>query len=132
MSVSVTERPGHRPTVLASFLYFDMSFTLWVLLGALGIYIAESLALRRCALNYPSTPWTWPAGTTPSQPRPTSSIRASTTGAPASTSGRSKDSRGRSVALLVDSLRRRAAHAIPASFTTSPMALARKHALGSI
>ena len=45
MSGSPAERPGHRPTVLASFLYFDMSFTLWVLLGALGIYIAESLAL---------------------------------------------------------------------------------------
>jgi NNP family nitrate/nitrite transporter-like MFS transporter len=36
---------GHVPTVIASFLHFDVSFTLWVLLGALGIPIAESLSL---------------------------------------------------------------------------------------
>lgn len=31
------------PTLIASFLHFDLSFMLWVLLGALGIYIAESM-----------------------------------------------------------------------------------------
>src|SRR6266851_5337947 len=36
---------GHLPTLIASFLHFDVSFMLWVLLGALGIYIAESLGL---------------------------------------------------------------------------------------
>ena len=36
---------GHLPTLFASFLHFDVSFMLWVLLGALGIYIAESLGL---------------------------------------------------------------------------------------
>lgn len=36
---------GHAPTLIASFLHFDISFMLWVLLGALGIYIAESLGL---------------------------------------------------------------------------------------
>ncbi len=36
---------GHRPTLIASFLHFDVSFMLWVLLGALGIYIAESAGL---------------------------------------------------------------------------------------
>ncbi|MBM3941355.1 MAG: NarK/NasA family nitrate transporter [SAR202 cluster bacterium] len=36
---------GHRPTLIASFLHFDVSFMLWVLLGALGVYIAESLGL---------------------------------------------------------------------------------------
>jgi NNP family nitrate/nitrite transporter-like MFS transporter len=36
---------GHPPTLLASFLHFDVSFMLWVLLGALGIYIAEDLGL---------------------------------------------------------------------------------------
>jgi NNP family nitrate/nitrite transporter-like MFS transporter len=36
---------GHPPTLLASFLHFDISFMLWVLLGALGIYIAEDLGL---------------------------------------------------------------------------------------
>jgi NNP family nitrate/nitrite transporter-like MFS transporter len=36
---------GHPPTLIASFLHFDLSFMLWVLLGALGIYIAESVGL---------------------------------------------------------------------------------------
>jgi NNP family nitrate/nitrite transporter-like MFS transporter len=36
---------GPRTTVLAAFLHFDLSFMLWVLLGALGIYIAKSLHL---------------------------------------------------------------------------------------
>jgi NNP family nitrate/nitrite transporter-like MFS transporter len=31
------------PTLIAAFLHFDLSFMLWVLLGALGIYIAESM-----------------------------------------------------------------------------------------
>ena len=37
---------GHTPTLIASFLHFDLSFMLWVLLGALGIYITESLRLN--------------------------------------------------------------------------------------
>lgn len=36
---------GHRPTVLAAFLHFDLSFMIWVLLGALGVSISESLGL---------------------------------------------------------------------------------------
>ncbi len=43
-----TTRPavrGHLPTLVASFLHFDVSFMLWVSLGALGIYIAEDLGL---------------------------------------------------------------------------------------
>jgi NNP family nitrate/nitrite transporter-like MFS transporter len=36
---------GHWPTLVACFLHFDLSFMLWVLLGALGIYIAESAGL---------------------------------------------------------------------------------------
>ena len=38
-------REGHLPTLIASFLHFDLSFMLWVLLGALGIYIAEEAHL---------------------------------------------------------------------------------------
>jgi MFS transporter, NNP family, nitrate/nitrite transporter len=38
-------RAGHLPTLIACFLHFDLSFMLWVLLGALGIFIAEQLAL---------------------------------------------------------------------------------------
>ncbi|MEK7216718.1 MAG: MFS transporter, partial [Chloroflexota bacterium] len=36
---------GHLPTLFASFLHFDLSFMLWVLLGALGIYISEEAGL---------------------------------------------------------------------------------------
>ena len=36
---------GHAPTLAACFVHFDVSFMLWVLLGALGVYIAEGLAL---------------------------------------------------------------------------------------
>lgn len=38
-------RAGHPRTLLASFLYFDASFMVWVLLGALGNFIAEDLGL---------------------------------------------------------------------------------------
>ena len=37
-------RQGHLPTLIASFLHFDLSFMLWVLLGALGIFIAKTSA----------------------------------------------------------------------------------------
>lgn len=37
---------GHSPTLLACFLQFDLSFMLWVMLGALGIFVAESLKLN--------------------------------------------------------------------------------------
>ena len=36
---------GHLPTLFASFLYFDMSFMVWVMLGPLGVQIAKDLAL---------------------------------------------------------------------------------------
>ena len=39
------QRTGHFPTLVASFLHFDLSFMLWVLVGALGILIAEDLHL---------------------------------------------------------------------------------------
>jgi NNP family nitrate/nitrite transporter-like MFS transporter len=45
MRVTPSVPNGHWPTLVASFLHFDLSFMLWVLLGALGIYIAESLGL---------------------------------------------------------------------------------------
>jgi NNP family nitrate/nitrite transporter-like MFS transporter len=40
-----TVRRGHTPTLVAAFLHFDMSFMIWVLLGALGIYVAEDAGL---------------------------------------------------------------------------------------
>lgn len=36
---------GHTPTLLAAFLYFDMSFMVWVILGPLGIQISNDLGL---------------------------------------------------------------------------------------
>jgi MFS transporter, NNP family, nitrate/nitrite transporter len=38
-------KAGHLPTLFASFLYFDLSFMVWVLLGPLGVAIANSLHL---------------------------------------------------------------------------------------
>jgi NNP family nitrate/nitrite transporter-like MFS transporter len=38
-------KAGHWPTLLAAFLYFDVSFCVWCLLGPLGTFIAEDLAL---------------------------------------------------------------------------------------
>lgn len=38
-------KAGHLPTLFASFLYFDLSFMVWVLLGPLGVAIAKQLHL---------------------------------------------------------------------------------------
>ncbi|HEX6828454.1 MAG TPA: nitrate/nitrite transporter [Burkholderiales bacterium] len=36
---------GHTPTLLAAFLYFDLAFMVWVILGPLGVQIAGDLGL---------------------------------------------------------------------------------------
>lgn len=36
---------GHKPTLFAAFLYFDLSFMVWVILGPLGVQIAHDLGL---------------------------------------------------------------------------------------
>ncbi|MGN6388694.1 MAG: nitrate/nitrite transporter [Burkholderiaceae bacterium] len=38
-------RAGHAPTLFAAFLYFDLSFMVWVILGPLGVQIAQDLGL---------------------------------------------------------------------------------------
>jgi NNP family nitrate/nitrite transporter-like MFS transporter len=38
-------KAGHAPTLLAAFFYFDMSFMVWVMLGPLGVQIANDLHL---------------------------------------------------------------------------------------
>jgi len=38
-------KSGHLPTLFSAFLYFDISFMIWVLLGALGNYVAAGLHL---------------------------------------------------------------------------------------
>ena len=37
---------GHLPTLFAAFLYFDLSFMVWVILGPLGVQIANDLGLN--------------------------------------------------------------------------------------
>ncbi|MBI3571024.1 MAG: NarK/NasA family nitrate transporter [Gammaproteobacteria bacterium] len=36
---------GHWPTLLCAFLYFDVSFMVWVMLGPLAVYISKALVL---------------------------------------------------------------------------------------
>lgn len=36
---------GHPPTLIAAFLYFDLAFMVWVILGPLGVQIAKDLQL---------------------------------------------------------------------------------------
>ena len=38
-------KTGHTPTLLSAFLYFDLSFMVWVLLGPLAVQIATTLQL---------------------------------------------------------------------------------------
>ncbi len=38
-------KSGHTPTLFAAFLYFDLSFMVWVLLGPLAVQIAADLQL---------------------------------------------------------------------------------------
>lgn len=39
------KRAGHWPTLLSAFLYFDVSFMVWVMLGPLSLYITKDLGL---------------------------------------------------------------------------------------
>ena len=39
-------KAGHRPTLLAAFLYFDLAFMVWVMLGPLAPIIAKDLSLN--------------------------------------------------------------------------------------
>jgi MFS transporter, NNP family, nitrate/nitrite transporter len=38
-------KSGHLPTLLSAFLYFDFSFAVWVLNGAMGPFISEQFHL---------------------------------------------------------------------------------------
>lgn len=46
MNLRDFRRAGHPPTLLAAFLYFDISFMVWVLIGALGNSIADDFGLQ--------------------------------------------------------------------------------------
>jgi NNP family nitrate/nitrite transporter-like MFS transporter len=39
-------KAGHTPTLFSAFLYFDLSFMVWVILGPLGVAISKDLHLN--------------------------------------------------------------------------------------
>jgi len=45
MAFSEFRKAGHPPTLLSAFLYFDVSFMVWVILGPLGPFIGEAYHL---------------------------------------------------------------------------------------
>jgi NNP family nitrate/nitrite transporter-like MFS transporter len=45
MSIREFRRAGHAPTLLSAFLYFDISFMVWVILGPLGPFLGEAYRL---------------------------------------------------------------------------------------
>ncbi len=45
LSAKGFSRAGHTPSLVASLLHFDVSFMVWVLLGALGAFVAADLDL---------------------------------------------------------------------------------------
>lgn len=45
MNFADFRRTGHWPTLLSAFLYFDISFMVWVVLGPLSLYITQELGL---------------------------------------------------------------------------------------
>jgi len=45
MNLGEFKRAGHWPTLLCSLLYFDTSFMVWTLMGALGVFIAQGFHL---------------------------------------------------------------------------------------
>lgn len=45
-------KAGHTPTLLAAFLYFDLAFMVWVILGPLGVQIAADLGLTHAQKGF--------------------------------------------------------------------------------
>lgn len=45
MKISDFRKAGHTPSLIAAFLYFDVSFMAWVLLGPLAPFVAETYRL---------------------------------------------------------------------------------------
>jgi len=45
MKITDLKKSGHWPTLLTAFLYFDVSFMVWTILGPLGVQIGEALGL---------------------------------------------------------------------------------------
>lgn len=45
MDVKNFKKAGHFPSLMSAFLYFDVSFMIWVLCGALSLYITRDFGL---------------------------------------------------------------------------------------
>ncbi|MGM0877911.1 MAG: MFS transporter [Bacillota bacterium] len=45
MEAKSFKKSGHFPSLLSAFLYFDVSFMIWVLCGAVGLYITKDFGL---------------------------------------------------------------------------------------
>src|SRR5258708_16909843 len=45
-------KSGHPPTLIAAFLYFDFSFAVWVLNGAMGPFISEAFHLSQTQIAF--------------------------------------------------------------------------------
>ncbi|WP_028403127.1 MFS transporter [Ectobacillus panaciterrae] len=45
MKLADLKKGGHMPSLVASFLYFDVSFMIWVIIGALGVFITKDFGL---------------------------------------------------------------------------------------
>lgn len=49
MTTKGFRQSGHFPSLIAALIHFDVSFMVWVLLGALGAYVADDLGLDPAA-----------------------------------------------------------------------------------
>jgi NNP family nitrate/nitrite transporter-like MFS transporter len=45
MDIRTFRKAGHTPSLIAALAHFDVSFMVWVMLGALGAYVSEDLGL---------------------------------------------------------------------------------------
>jgi NNP family nitrate/nitrite transporter-like MFS transporter len=52
MRLTEFRKEGHWPTLLAAFLYFDVSFCVWYLLGPLANFVAEDLQLSATQVGF--------------------------------------------------------------------------------
>ena len=51
MKISDLRTSGHAPSLLSAFLHFDISFMVWVILGALAPFIASDVLLTGANLH---------------------------------------------------------------------------------
>jgi NNP family nitrate/nitrite transporter-like MFS transporter len=56
MKISALKQSGHSPSLLSAFLHFDISFMVWVILGALMPFIIADVALTGESLRITATP----------------------------------------------------------------------------